>query len=526
MTLQQQLRLLGAITILPLLGVVLLVAFSLHQLRQQFVEYQHYQAASAALLSIKAEALSMARADPILPETADKLALIDRLVQDKLRQTAQLQLQGLNGRQLQELTTSWNAYRDGFRNAIRIAADSPEDALQMPDALYKSSLEPMTVLLDGAIAANHKQETTAEAAIASGVQRVLWIVILPLLASGALIAVFQLEFNRRLRARVASFNLAGQRLRQGDLGHRIPDTGADEISEMARCINGFVQHMEAVLRDASDATTETRHTASRITDLAGNASANARSQADMAQQASLAIESLGKIASEIASNSGNASAAAGDTRSRIGQGKQTGSQTIRVLRDLDLTVSGLTQTVDELDQAMQRIGSVSNIIREIAEQTNLLALNAAIEAARAGESGRGFAVVADEVRKLSERTAASTADIASAVQSVQEKTSEATEKMRAAQTQVRQGASHGEAIGSIMQDIDQAVEAVDTMMHGIAQATDQQARAVAEIILSMEAVTRVAAASSADIESTRSGMHQLAQRSEHLHETISIFRFS
>jgi len=47
--------------------------------------------------------------------------------------------------------------------------------------------------------------------------------------------------------------------------------------------------------------------------------------------------------------------------------------------------------VANLAEAVDKIGSVANIISEIADQTNLLALNATIEAARAGDAGRGFA---------------------------------------------------------------------------------------------------------------------------------------
>jgi urea transport system substrate-binding protein len=78
------------------------------------------------------------------------------------------------------------------------------------------------------------------------------------------------------------------------------------------------------------------------------------------------------------------------------------------------------RTVRSLADAADRIGTVVKLIERIATQTSLLALNATIEAARAGAAGRGFAVVAGEVKLLAQQTATATAEIGAQVHGIQQ----------------------------------------------------------------------------------------------------------
>lgn len=81
--------------------------------------------------------------------------------------------------------------------------------------------------------------------------------------------------------------------------------------------------------------------------------------------------------------------------------------------------------IEELNLLSEQVGKIVEVINDIAAKTNLLSLNAAIEAASAGEAGKGFAVVANEVKELSKQTSESTGVIRNQIDNMRSKMTEA-----------------------------------------------------------------------------------------------------
>lgn len=522
MTLQKQLTLMTMVTVAGLLAVVIFVALSLGRLQHQFDDYQSRQILDKSLIEIKASALAMSRLDPILPDTREKLTQAEA----HIKELGQMINSQAEGEKIKSVLKVWQEYARGFEGAIKIASESPADALVIPDALYKSHLEPMVADLDGMVAVHKVEEVQSRQRIRSDMTRILWVVLLPLVLAGLVVTVFQVIFSRSLKRRVEDITEVVTHLHQGDLSRRLPAANDDEISGMARTINGFIARFEGILRDVHVSADQTKKTAHGISDMTDVVSTNAKEQSDRVFQVSSAIEEMGNTINAIAANAASAATAANASLELVKSGNDTGRQTIDALGRIDETVAASAQNIGELGISIQQIAAVSNMIRDIAEQTNLLALNAAIEAARAGEQGRGFAVVADEVRKLSERTAASTADIARIVQVIQAGTSQAAKSMVLAKDEVSQGVGLGEKMGRVLEEIDRSVHVVTDMLQQIAVATEEQSAVGSEISSNIETVANITASTANDIERARNAMQDLASTSRTLHEAVGQFRLA
>ena len=198
-------------------------------------------------------------------------------------------------------------------------------------------------------------------------------------------------------------------------------------------------------------------------------------------------------------------------------GMRAVGETIDGMEQIRRAVTDSNAVISRLSDRSAAIGKIVNVIDDIAEQTNLLALNASILAAQAGEHGRGFSVVAAEIRQLSERTAASTREIAALIRSVQEEAANALTTMASGTKLVEQGVSLSRDAGKVLTNILDSASKASAMGKEIAAATREQAggsenvtRAVARL---QELVTQVSAATA-----------QQAQGSDHILNAVESMR--
>lgn len=311
---------------------------------------------------------------------------------------------------------------------------------------------------------------------------------------------------------------------EGDLTARLKVESQDEIGEVAKAFNAFMDKLHPMIKQLRESAQEVQLAAGELDIQTTQSNQKMNSHCLETDKVVTAVTEMSATAREVANNTNATSQAIESANGQIRDAQHEVNSAIEGISELVREVNLTSDAIQDLSQRTDKITQVLNVIGEIAEQTNLLALNAAIEAARAGEQGRGFAVVADEVRSLASRTQNSTQEIGEMLKSLHQGVSKAVDSMNVSQKRGEKTAEESMHIKQSLAGISQAVGLIQDMGIQTASAAEQQSAVAEDINQNLVAIQQIVNQLSDNLQHSESISSRLAASGQQMGNLVSHFK--
>ena len=287
-----------------------------------------------------------------------------------------------------------------------------------------------------------------------------------------------------------------------DLTYRLPVKGKDEVAELGRGVNAFMDMLQNMMKEITEKSTEvsaivselgssSQETASATAEIMANIESvkgQARNQSDAVYDTTNIVnhsaESMEKLKQNIVAQTSDvteSSAAIEEMIGNIHSVSASANKMTEAFNDLEhlidegsSNVKACSEVIKRVEEKSKVLAEANNTIKTISSQTNLLAMNAMIESAHAGDAGKGFAVVADEIRKLAENSS----DQAKAIE----------ENIKDITTLINEGGRLADLSQKGFETIDTQVGVVDPLVVQISNAMDEQTAGSSQVL---EALTNM-----------------------------------
>lgn len=328
------------------------------------------------------------------------------------------------------------------------------------------------------------------------VKQATWLVVgMAAVAAAAALAV-AIWSVRDVVARVHSALAVSRAVADGHLDIQVPRSAGDEVGHLLESLRDTLNRLSGSMRDIQAATDAIRGASGEIAGGSQDLSSRTETAATSLEQTTALVAQLGATVDRSASVANEAS--------RLAEGAST------VAERGGQVVSGVVETMEQINASARRVFDIIGVIDGIAFQTNILALNAAVEAARAGEQGRGFAVVAGEVRTLAQRSAEAAREIKTLIgDSV---------------ARVDAGARLVGDAGMTMDEIVAAVQQVRRVIDEVAGIASAQTQSLADVQRAVSELDALTQQNAAMAEESAAASAQLKDQAGTLTAVVSKFR--
>ncbi|KOA20354.1 putative methyl-accepting chemotaxis protein YoaH [Clostridium homopropionicum DSM 5847] len=281
----------------------------------------------------------------------------------------------------------------------------------------------------------------------------------------------------------------------GDLTQRIGYESKDEIGDLSRSFDLFIEKLQGIIREVatsaetiassseqlSTATASTTQSLEDISNTIVEIASSTSEGAAVTEETTASLQEMANFSESTASASRNTAVNSKKAKEAAEDGSEKISEVIDSITEIASSSKEVSSMINELDESSRKIGDIIQIITSISEQTNLLALNAAIEAARAGEAGRGFSVVADEIRKLADESNNAARQISELVKENQLKSASTVTSVNHVEEKVSLGVNIASEVGESIKNIIDNIQNIVNEIEQIDDANDRQAKSTKEM---------------------------------------------
>ena len=285
-----------------------------------------------------------------------------------------------------------------------------------------------------------------------------------------------------------------QEVADGNLTVDVRPRSDEDVMGMA--LKKLVSNNQHALGNIKDAAYQVTTSSSQVASASEALAQGSTEQASAIEEITASIDD---VAEKTKQNASQANAAADMMSKTIGEVQKGNEEMQRMV-----------MAMLEINDASENISKIIKVIDDIAFQTNILALNAAVEAARAGDAGKGFAVVAEEVRNLAAKSSAAAAETAEMIQDSIKK--------------VEIGTAIANTTAVTLDEITEVVKKSEGIVTQIAEASNYQATAIAQIDRAIEQVSQVVQNNSATSEQCAAASVELSGQASRMRDLISVYK--
>ncbi|MDA4844285.1 methyl-accepting chemotaxis protein [Hoeflea poritis] len=285
------------------------------------------------------------------------------------------------------------------------------------------------------------------------------------------------------------------RLAEGDLTAHIGAELAAEYDKTKQDFNVAAARLHEALGAVASSAREIRSSTEAIAQASEDMSRRTESQAASLEETAAAVAQISQNMKATLGSATKAREIAEGAKDRATEGRKV--------------VGSAIDSMQDIENAANKMNEIIGVIDEIAFQTSLLALNAGVEAARAGDAGKGFAVVASEVRALAQRSA--------------DESSQIKELISNSSSSIENGADLVRRTGTVLEAIVKEVGDVDEVVTDIFSGAEDQQTSIDEINSAINQLDQATQQNAAMAEQATAATRMLSDESDQLVDLIGQF---